>query len=120
MENVLYRNWDLQTARSCDYWLASSQYIASLYSKFGVAKERIFCSYYGCYLRCKTWRCIDELRSKLSLPKDHYIVGNINYMYAPKYYLGHRVGIKRHELILDKTDDTFRVQLHLVLNSKPT
>ena len=101
LEKFLYRNWDLQSAGCNDYWIASSKYIRSLYQKYGVDDRRLFHSYYGWYHKIKAQKPIDELRKKWALPSDGYVIGNMNYMYAPKYYLGHKLGIKRHELIID-------------------
>ncbi|WP_372367385.1 glycosyltransferase family 4 protein [Candidatus Uabimicrobium sp. HlEnr_7] len=101
LEHSLYRSLDLKSARNNDYWVASSLYTQKLYEKYGVPKKQLFCSYYGWYHQTPTYRNIGELKEKLNLPCDHHIVGNINYMYAPKYFLGQKVGIKRHELLID-------------------
>ena len=101
MEHKLYRYLDLCSARKYDYWVASSRYTESLYLRYGVKRECLFHSYYGWRQEDETKRDIAFLKEKLCLDENHYIVGNINYMYAPKHFLGQRVGIKRHELIID-------------------
>jgi glycosyltransferase involved in cell wall biosynthesis len=41
------------------------------------------------------------LRAKLGIPAGARIVGNISYIYPPKYFLGARVGLKGHEELID-------------------
>jgi glycosyltransferase involved in cell wall biosynthesis len=37
----------------------------------------------------------------LGIRDDQLVVGNVNWMYPPKYYLGQRVGLKCHEDVID-------------------
>jgi glycosyltransferase involved in cell wall biosynthesis len=100
MEHALFRQWELMTAGEADCWIASSQYIASLYRAQGVSADRIFLSYYGNQLKEAVPRQ-GKLRRKLGIPDDHWVVGNINYIYKPKWYLGQIRGLKRHEDVID-------------------
>ena len=100
LEHSLFRVWELSTAGASDYWVASSRYIQSLYSHYGVPRERLFLSYYG--FRCDEFSAVRSgvLRQRLGVPADSVVAGNISYMYAPKYYLGQHVGVKCHEHII--------------------
>jgi glycosyltransferase involved in cell wall biosynthesis len=45
-------------------------------------------------------RCY-SFRDSLGIARNELVVGNINFIYPPKYYLGQRVGLKCHEDIID-------------------
>ncbi|HEY4260539.1 MAG TPA: glycosyltransferase family 4 protein [Schlesneria sp.] len=100
LEHWLYRQAELATASPSDHWIASSRYIHSLYEKSGIDPQRLFVSYYG--TKCDSFESFRTgfLRQHLGIQKDALIVGNMNYMYPPKYYLGQRVGLKCHEDII--------------------
>ena len=101
LENPIFRNWDLQTARPNDRWIASSLYIANLYRRAGVRHGSVFTSYYG--IRTKTITAVrnHRLRTRLGIPKQQYVVGSISHIYAPKYYLGQTRGLKNHERMIE-------------------
>ena len=75
--------------------------ILVLYRMAGVSAERLFLSYYGTrisdFARVRT----GKLRNSLGIREDQFLVGNISYMYPPKYHLGHRIGLKCHEDLID-------------------
>lgn len=105
LEHALFRRWELNSAGPNDLWIASSRYIASLYVKHGVAEDRVFLSYYG-NKKSPAKNRVDEsgggkLRQRLGIPSDHLVVGNINYIYPPKWYLGQSRGLKGHEDVID-------------------
>lgn len=101
MEHALYRNSEIATAGKNDYWIASSQYTRNLYLQSNIPVKRVFLSYYGMDINHFTIDSTDSLRKRLGITYDDKVVGNINYMYPPKYYLGHRRGLKRHEDVID-------------------
>lgn len=101
LEYPLHRLADILTAGENDYWIASSQYTYKIYSQYGFPLKRIFLSYYGIDVNKLVKKHKGTLYAKLGLPYHYKIVGNISFMYPPKYYLGHTKGIKRHENLID-------------------
>jgi glycosyltransferase involved in cell wall biosynthesis len=100
MEHTLFRQWDLTTASSSDRWIASSLYVQSLYQKKGVPLDRLFLSYYGNATKKPVSRP-GFLRKKLGIAPDSIVIGNINHIYKPKWYLGQTKGLKGHEVIIE-------------------
>jgi len=100
LEYFFFRNLDLLTSGPLDSWIASSKYVACLYTSSGVDAKRIFLSYYGNKHSDKL-TTPGTLRRKLGIPKDQFIIGNINYIYKPKWFLGQTRGLKRHEDVID-------------------
>lgn len=102
LEYSLYRNFEILTSGISDYWIASSLYTRNLYLKIGMPSERVFLSYYG--LDFEEISSInsnsEEIIKNLNIPQNCILIGNISYMYPPKYFLGHFKGIKRHEDII--------------------
>jgi glycosyltransferase involved in cell wall biosynthesis len=100
LEHAFFRQWELMTAGSADQWIASSQYIASLYKAAGVSAERVYLSYYG-----NQWQAAlprqGSLRKRLGISDAQLVVGNINHIYPPKWFLGQTRGLKRHEDVID-------------------
>ena len=105
LEHGLFRRWELLTAGPLDRWIASSRYIESLYLGQGVAPDRIFLSYYGNQMTLPAMSDGQlkngQLRKRLGIPAQHLVVGNINHIYPPKWYLGQTRGLKRHEDVID-------------------
>ena len=99
LEHWHTRQADLRTAGMSDYWVASSRCIATHYRNAGVPTGRLFLSYYG--FRATAGAKNDFLRNKLGIPASARIIGNISYIYPPKYLLGSRVGLKGHEQLID-------------------
>ena len=100
LEHRLYRSWELSTAGPRDFWVPSSRYIRGLYRRAGVSPDRLFLSYYG-NERTEVEASRSTIREELGIGTDALVVGNINYMYPPKYYLGQTKGLKRHEDVID-------------------
>jgi glycosyltransferase involved in cell wall biosynthesis len=100
MEHMFFRQLDLTTAGSSDRWIASSRYVQSLYQKKGVPIDRLFISYYGNAAK-KPVSHTGFLRKKLGIAPDSIIIGNINHIYKPKWYLGQKRGLKGHEVIIE-------------------
>jgi glycosyltransferase involved in cell wall biosynthesis len=104
VEHALFRNWDLGTAGDLDYWIATNRYTAALYSRAGVLSARVLLSYYGFPVEQFSGCHGGTLRRKLDIGDGSVLVGNISYIYAPKYYLGQTVGLKCHEDLIDALD----------------
>lgn len=101
LEHLPYRTWDLRSAGPMDSWIASSRCIAELYGSFGVGPGKVFTSYYGFETSGISTERRGLLRTSFGISSDQLVVGNINLMYAPKYYLGQTVGLKCHEDVID-------------------
>lgn len=100
LEHALFRSWEMLTAGPADRWIASSRYIESLYRACGVAQDRVFLSYYG-NQRPSPQNQESQLRQRLGISPHQWVVGNINHIYPPKWYLGQTRGLKRHEDVID-------------------
>lgn len=99
LEGAIPRGADIASAGANDYWIGSSRCILEHYRKAGVDDCRLFLSYYGGVM-CAEKRT-GYLRKKLGIEDCAKIVGNINLIYLPKMLLGHRVGLKCHEDVID-------------------
>lgn len=100
LENSFFKLWELSSAGDQDYWIASSQYIKNLYLTNKVSAKKVFLSYYGNDYSSFGDQRTNALRDKLGIPRDCFMVGNINFMYPPKFYLGQKTGLKSHETII--------------------
>ena len=116
LEHRVYRTWDLSGAGPQDYWIASSRAIRNHYLRAGVDPARVFLSYYGFNTGAIATARSNVFRRELGIAPDVFVVGNISYIYGPKYYLGQRSGVKRHEdliaalaLVLGKRSDVVGV-----------
>lgn len=103
LEHAFFRHWELSSAGANDRWIASSRYVESIYRAAGIAADRLFLSYYGNRQSSPLPRQ-GHLREKLGIAVDSLVVGNINYIYRPKWYLGQTRGLKRHEDVIDALD----------------
>jgi len=101
LEHGVYRAWDILSAGPNDYWIASSRCILARYLRAGASRDRLFLSYHGGSSSEVGSERTNFLRSKLGIGDRELVVGNINFMYPPKRYLGHSVGLKCHEDVID-------------------
>ena len=101
LEHGLYRRWDLQSAGPQDYWLATSRCILEHYRNAGISTGKSFLAYSGIRTEGFSAERTGTLRRHLDISNDQLVVGNISYMYAPKFYLGQSQGLKRHEDLID-------------------
>jgi glycosyltransferase involved in cell wall biosynthesis len=101
LEHAAYRAWDIRSAGQGDYWIASSRCIVARYLAAGVSSSRVFLSYHGGSSSAVSQKRTNSLRSKLGIGDSQLVVGNINFMYPPKRFLGQSVGIKCHEDVID-------------------
>lgn len=100
LEHKFWRTIDLSTAGNSDSWIASSRCIMSHYRSAGVSEERLYLSYYG-IRTCSTPPRLGLLRRRYGIPDQMKIVGNANFIYPPKWYIGQRNGLKAHEDVID-------------------
>ncbi len=101
MEMFPFRTLELSTATAEDYWIATSRAILSHYLRAGVSSERVFLSYAGTENERFQGQRKGQLRRRLGLADSEFVVGNISYIYPPKWYFMQRVGLKCHEDLID-------------------
>lgn len=101
LEHWHTRNGEIALAGEHDFWIASSRFILRLYEKAGIAPEKLFLSYYTTDTSLFSTGRTGYLRRKLSIPKNAFVVGNINLIYPPKRFLGQTVGLKCHEDVIE-------------------
>jgi len=100
LEHSFFRRWEISSSGDSDYWIGSSRCILEHYRKAGVPENRLFLSYYGNRLQSGASRQ-GGLRTRLGISDQDKVIGNINYLYPPKWYLGQTRGLKRHEDVID-------------------
>ena len=100
MEHEFFKRWELLSAGSSDSWIASSRYTMQLYRRSGIQEDRLYLSYYG-NKHLYPQKIDNGLREQYGIDDTHFVVGNVNYMYTPRLYLGQIKGIKRHEDVID-------------------
>jgi glycosyltransferase involved in cell wall biosynthesis len=101
MERLPFRMMELSTATAEDYWIATSRAILSHYLRAGITSERVFLSYAGSENGRFRGQRNGQLRRDLGLGDSEFVVGNVSYVYAPKWYFLQRVGLKCHEDLID-------------------
>ena len=101
LEHWHSRSADVSTAGPVDYWIPSSQCIQKHYRSANIAPERLFLSYPGWKIEGFSEERRYHLHRRLHLGRETRLVGNINLMYPPKYFLGQKVGLKCHEDVID-------------------
>lgn len=101
LEHGIYRAWDIRSAGPNDFWIASSRCILRQYLAAGVPPDRLFLSYHGGSSSEVGQERTNLLRTPLGIGKREFVVGNINFMYPPKRFLGQAVGLKCHEDVID-------------------
>jgi glycosyltransferase involved in cell wall biosynthesis len=102
LENPIFGQWETFSSNHNDYWIASSDYIRQFYiNGYGIDPRKIFLSYYGTDLGAFNQSGGGEFRKKYSIPMDALVVGNVSFIYPPKFYLAQRVGLKGHELMIE-------------------
>jgi len=99
LENWVTRRFEIGLAGKADFWIGSSRCITGWYAQSAIPSNRVFLSYYGFQVTDLLARA--EQRNRLRSSDDVFVVGNVNWMYPPKYYLGQTVGLKCHEDVID-------------------
>jgi glycosyltransferase involved in cell wall biosynthesis len=67
----------------------------------GISKARLYLSYYGNSAGACPTSLTGLLRRRYGIASHMKIVGNANFIYPPKRYLGQRIGLKAHEDVID-------------------
>jgi glycosyltransferase involved in cell wall biosynthesis len=67
-------------------------------------------SYYSAATHSFSTKRTGYLRKKLNIPQDALVIGNINLIYPPKQYLGHKIGLKCHEDVIEAISLVQRVR----------
>lgn len=101
LEHVFFRNAEIATAGSADYWIGSCKWTCDRYRKSGIESRRVYLSYYGGNINNIKCPAKGKLRKELGVDDNVKIVGMVAFMYAPKYYLGQKRGLKGHEDLID-------------------
>lgn len=101
MEHWHTRWAEILSAGVSDYWIASSQAINRHYEKANLSEQKRFVSYHSTDTQLLSTRRENYLRDKLEIPRNAIVIGNINLIYPPKWYLGQSVGLKCHEDIIE-------------------
>lgn len=121
LENFLFRAWEIFSSNKNDYWIASSQYIRNLYLKANIPAKKVFLSYYGSDYSTFTPKSNQSFRKRFNFSNDDFIIGNVSYIYAPKYHLFQFTGLKNHELIIKtiaKLNKTFTTMKGLLVGGQ--
>lgn len=111
LESPFFANLDLRLAGPSDCWIATCEWTRKKYLASGVSPSRVFLSYAGINVRRFTPHTNGALRAEMGLAPDVPLVGMVAYMYAPKWFLGQRRGLKGHE--------DFFAALNLARNERP-
>jgi glycosyltransferase involved in cell wall biosynthesis len=114
LEHALYRRLELSSAGKNDYWICSSKCIRRLLQEHGIPSSRLFLSYYGWPVSDFADRRTNVLRNRLGIGRNQLVVGNISWLYKPKYYLGQTVGLKCHEDLIDALSIVIRKRRDVV------
>ena len=101
MEHRPSRTLDLASAGPRDLWIGTSRFIVEKYMAAEVPPGRVFLSYHGGSASEVSAVRNLVLRRRLGIADNQYVVGNANYMYPPKAYLGQKTGIKCHEQVIE-------------------
>jgi glycosyltransferase involved in cell wall biosynthesis len=97
LEHRFFAWLDLALAGPRDSWLATCKWTRQKYQDLGVDRARVFLSYAGTDTKRFANTRTGLLRNELGISADTPLVGMIAYMYAPKWFLGQRQGLKGHE-----------------------
>jgi glycosyltransferase involved in cell wall biosynthesis len=92
---------ELALAGANDFWIGSSRFILQAYENAGINGSKRFLSYYSAQTDLFSAGQTGYLRNTFKIPDGDFVVGNINLIYPPKTYLGHRVGLKCHEDVIE-------------------
>ena len=101
LEHNFYRWGELALAGPQDYWIGSCQWTCKHYFQAGIPANRVFLSYYGTDLAHFGPKAPGKLREELAIGPETVLIGMVAFMYAPKWFLGQRRGLKGHEDLID-------------------
>jgi glycosyltransferase involved in cell wall biosynthesis len=101
LEHPFWRHIEIATAGPVDSWIASSRCILGHYQSAGIDARRLYFSYYGTRVDIGSTVGSEALRKRFGIADGAKIIGNANFVYPPKRYLGQRIGLKAHEDVID-------------------
>lgn len=106
---------ELWLAQKNDYWAGACRASCQAYIDRGISENRVFLAYYqGTPLEDVVFAKDEKkLRHELGLPDDALMVGMISYMYAPRWYIGEKNGIKGHEDFIDAIAIASKANTHI-------
>ncbi len=111
LEHPFWRRLEIATAGPADSWIASSRCVLGHYQSAGIAARRLYLSYYGTRIDSHSTVRSGVLRRRFGIADGVKVIGNANFIYPPKRYLGQRTGLKAHEDVIDA--------LGLVMQQRP-
>ena len=101
LENAVTRNGEILSAGAADYWIGSCEWTCERYRRNGIDATRIFHSVYGVDIERFQPTGKRSVRFEHGLSPDTKLVGMVAFMYAPRWWLGQRTGLKGHEDLID-------------------
>lgn len=97
LESKFFAKVDMRTAGPRDYWIATCKWTQRKYLSLGAKPEHVCLSYAGIDTTPFKTARNGTLRAELGISYETPLVGMVAYMYAPKWFLGQRRGLKGHE-----------------------
>jgi glycosyltransferase involved in cell wall biosynthesis len=97
LEHRFFAWLDIALAGPRDFWIATCRWTHRKYLSLGINCSRVFLSYAGTDTKPFGGIRTGLLRNELGISQDIPLVGMVAYMYAPKWFLGQRQGLKGHE-----------------------
>src|SRR5690348_13795566 len=97
LEHAAFSTLDMMLAGPRDYWVATCEWTYQKYLRLGIRNNRVFLSYMGFDVGAFKGKRTGRLREELGIPADASLIGMVAYVYAPKWYVGQKTGIKGHE-----------------------
>jgi len=114
LEGPVFSRLDVKLASAPDHWIAGSRCVFDLLIQAGAPSDRVFLSYPGMTLPAEGMSRTGVLRRRLGIGDEQVVVGNINYLYAPKRLLGHTRGVKNHEDVIAALAIVFKARTDVV------
>jgi len=114
LEHWFYRNLEISCADPRDFWIGTSRKIVQLYRDAGVPPDRLLLSYHGTQPAAFCTTRTNVLRNQLGIAPDLKMVGNISFIYPPKFHLGQTIGLKAHEDLIDALGLTLKKRADVV------
>ena len=97
LEHSFFAWLDIALAGRRDFWIATCRWTLQKYLDLGIISDRVFLSYTGTDTNLFSGVRTGLLRKELGISPQAPLVGMVAYMYAPKWFLGQRQGLKGHE-----------------------
>lgn len=97
LESPFFAKLDMRTAGPHDHWIATCEWTRRKYLSLGVEFDRVSLSYAGIEVTPFGTAQNGKLRAELGIASGIPLVGMVAYMYAPKWFLAQRRGLKGHE-----------------------